>query len=145
LVVFGSQASNLVPDDTNDAFDVFVRDFRVDTKAPKVVGVVPPRGSTGIGSGTNVKAAFSERVYYVKANFVHYRKGSSTPVGAVIGPVEGTSNTKWVLNTNRPLRAGTTYVAKGKTVVVDKVGRHLDQSATQSGNQPMTWTFRTRG
>jgi hypothetical protein len=141
---FQSYASNLVPGDTNNSMDSFVHEFVVDTRAPKVVGVAPARGATGIGTSRDVKATFSERVYNVKANFVLYRKGSSTPVGAVVHSVAGTSGTKWVLNPNNPLRAGTTYVAKVKTGVVDKVGNILDQDPTLSGDQPRTWTFKTR-
>ena len=72
------------------------------------------------------------------------RRKSGTRVAAVVSPVGGTANTKWVLNPNRPLRAGTTYVAKVGTGVVDKVGHHLDQRPALSGNQPKEWTFKTR-
>jgi Tol biopolymer transport system component len=43
-VAFGSAASNLVPDDTNDAFDVFVRDRRAGTTERVSVG---PGGAQG--------------------------------------------------------------------------------------------------
>jgi Tol biopolymer transport system component len=145
FVAFSSDASNLVASDTNRSTDVFVHEFRTDTKAPKVVRVAPARRATDVGTRANVKATFSERVYYVKANFKLYRKGSSRPIAAAVHSVAGTSGKRWVLNPNEPLRAGIAYTAKVKTGVVDKVGHHLDQSATQSGNQPMTWTFRTRG
>jgi hypothetical protein len=144
FVAFWSRATNLVPGDTNGTFDVFVHEFRTDTKAPKVVSVAPAGGATGVRTGANLKATFSERVYEVKANFKLHRRGSSTPVGAAVHSVAGTSGTKWVLNPNKPLRAGTTYVAKVKSGVVDKVGHHLDQRPTLSGNQPKEWTFKTR-
>jgi hypothetical protein len=144
FVAFVSNATNLVPGDTNRKSDIFVHEFRVDTKAPKVVSAGPARDATGVGTGTNVKATFSERMYEVKANFKLYHKSSGTPVAAAVHPVAGSSASKWVLDPNRPLRAGTTYVAKVRTGVVDKVGHHLDQSPTLSGNQPKEWTFKTR-
>jgi hypothetical protein len=144
FVAFPSWSTNLVPGDTNDVQDVFVHEFRVDTNAPKVVGVAPARGATGVGTGRNVRATFSERAYDVKSHFVLHRQGSGTRVATVVSPVKGTANTKWVLNPDRPLRAGTTYVAKVGTGVVDKVGHHLDQRPALSGNQPKVWTFKTR-
>jgi hypothetical protein len=92
----------------------------------------------------DVRATFSERVYNVEANFKLYRKGSSTPVAAVVSPVAGTNNTKWVLNPNSSLQAGTVYTAKVLTGVKDKVGHNLDQNRTQAGDQPMEWYFKTR-
>jgi hypothetical protein len=109
----------------------------VDAKAPSVASVAPARGATGVFRGVDVKAAFSERVYNVESNFKLYNKGSGTAVA-----VAGSSASKWVLNPYEPLRPGTTYVAKVKTDVVDKVGHRLDQSPTQSGDQPMRWTFK---
>jgi Tol biopolymer transport system component len=145
FVAFTAFASDLVPHDTNSGKgDVFVHEFRVDVKAPRVASVAPVRGATGVFRGVDVKAAFSERVYNVESNFKLYHKGSGTSVAAAVHPVTGSSASKWVLNPDEPLRAGTTYVAKVKTDVVDKVGHHLDQSPTRSGDQPMRWTFKTR-
>ena len=144
FVAFTAFASDLVPHDTNDYGDVFVHKFRVDAKAPIVASVAPARGATGVFRGIDVKAAFSERVYNVESNFKLYHKGSGTSVAAAVHPVVGSSASKWVLNPDEPLRAGTTYVAKVKTDVVDKAGHRLDQSPTQSGDQPMRWSFKTR-
>jgi hypothetical protein len=145
FIAFGSWSSNLVPNDTNDMFDIFVQDVEPDTTAaPKVVTVVPARGATGVFSGTKVKATFSEPVYKVKDNFKLYRKGSSTPVDAVVTPVGGTNNKKWVLNPNRSLKAGTIYIAKVLTSIQDKVGHNLDQNSTTAGDQPLEWSFKTR-
>ena len=106
--------------------------------------VVPARGATGVPTGVSVKATFSESVYNVKANFKLYRKSSNTLVGAVVIPVKGSNITKWVLNPNRRLEAGTTYIAKVRAGVQDKVGHNLDQNPTQAGNQPMQWYFKTK-
>jgi hypothetical protein len=145
FIAFGSWSSNLVPNDTKDLFDIFVQDVEPDTTAaPKVVTVVPARGATGVFSGTKVKATFSEPVYKVKDNFKLYRKGSSTPVDAVVTPVGGTNNKKWVLNPNRSLKAGTIYIAKVLTSIQDKVGHNLDQNSTTAGDQPLEWSFKTR-
>jgi hypothetical protein len=142
FVAFESRASNLVPRDTNGADDVFVHQFELDTTAPKVVGVVPPRGATNVSRGFNLKATFSEPVYDVKANFKLYPKGSSRPVGAAVTPVGGTNNKVWVLDPERLLQSGTLYTAKVRTGVVDKVGRALDQKRTMARNQPMQWSFK---
>jgi dipeptidyl aminopeptidase/acylaminoacyl peptidase len=115
-----------------------------DTIAPKIVSVMPARGATGVLRGVNLKATFSEPVYDVKGNFKLYRNGSTKPVTAEVAPVEGTNNTKWVLNPNRSLRAGTTYTAKILTDVKDKAGNNLDQNRTMAGDQPMGWSFKTR-
>jgi len=144
FVAFSSDASNLVSGDTNRSADAFVHEFVADTNAPNVVSAGPAKGATDVSRVANIRATFSERVYYVKPNFVLHRRGYGTPVAAVVSPVEGTANTKWVLNPKEPLRAGTTYVARVKTGVMDKVGHHLDQSPTLSGNQPKEWTFKTR-
>jgi Tol biopolymer transport system component len=148
LVVFQSYASNLVVNDTNVTGDIFVHEFKLDTTAPKVVSVVPDRGVTGVPRGVNVKATFSEPVYNVRAgwrkyNFQLYRKGSSTPVDAVVTPIEGTNRQKWVLNPDGPLKAGTIYIAKILTNVKDKAGHNLDQHPAQAGDQPMKWSFKT--
>ena len=119
--------------------------FRYDPTPPRIVRVAPDRGVTGVSRGTNVKATFSERVHNVKANFKLYRKGSSTPVAAVVSPVEGTNGRRWVLNPNRSLRASTTYNAKVLTGVTDAAGNNLDQNPTTAGDQPMRWSFKTRG
>jgi hypothetical protein len=105
---------------------------------------VPDRGAIGVSRGINVKATFSERVYKVKANFKLFRKGSSTPVAAVVSSVEGTNNRKWVLNSDRSLRAGTTYIAKILTGVEDGASNPLDQNPSKAGDQPMRWSFKTR-
>jgi Tol biopolymer transport system component len=116
-----------------------------DTIAPKIVSVMPARGATGVFTGVNLKATFSEPVYDVKGNFKLYRIGSTTPMTGVVAPVEGTNNTKWVLNPNRSLRAGTTYIAKVLTGVKDEAGNNLDQkNRTMAGDQPMQWSFKTR-
>ena len=116
-----------------------------DTIAPKIVSVMPARGATGVFTGVNLKATFSEPVYDVKGNFKLYRIGSTTPMTGVVAPVEGTNNTKWVLNPNRSLRAGTTYVAKVLTGVKDEAGNNLDQkNRTMASDQPMQWSFKTR-
>jgi Tol biopolymer transport system component len=143
LVAFDSDATNLVSGDTNGAADVFVNEFKVDTNAPKVASVVPAREATGVSRSVNVRATFSETVYSVESNFKLYHKGSSTPVAATVHSVAGTNNRNWVLNPNRSLRAGTVYIAKVQTGVVDKVGHHLDQNPTQTGNQAKKWTFKT--
>ena len=141
-VAYQSDATNLVANDINGTGDIFLHEL--DITAPRSTHVVPARGATGISRGVDLKATFSERVYEVKSHFKLYRKGSSIPVGAVVSPVEGTNNEKWVLNPNKSLRAGTTYIAKVQTGVVNEVGLHLDQNLSQRGNQPMQWTFRTR-
>jgi Tol biopolymer transport system component len=124
--------------------EIYTIDADGDTIAPKVVSVMPTRGAAGVFRGVNLKATFSEPVYDVKGNFKLYRNGSTTPTAAEVTPVEGTNNTKWVLNPNRSLRAGTTYIAKVLTGVKDKAGNYLDQNRTMAGDQPMQWSFETR-
>ena len=143
FVAFDSGASKLVANDTNRSTDVFVHEFEVDTTAPKVASVVPAEGATGVSRTINVKATFSERVYNVKDNFKLYPDGSGTPVDAMVKPVEGASYSMWVLNPYGPLKVRTTYVAKVKTGVKDKVGHSLDQYPDKAGDQPMKWTFKT--
>ena len=118
--------------------------FRYDPTPPRVVRVAPAKGATGVLRGINVRATLSERVYKVKANFKLYRKGSSTPVPAVVSPVEGTNNRRWALNPKRSLRAGTTYIAKILTGVEDGAGNTLDQNHSKTGDQLMRWSFKTR-
>ncbi len=118
--------------------------FRYDNTSPRVVRAVPANGATGVRRGINVMSAFSERVYKVRANFKLYRKGSSTPVPAVVSPVEGTNNRRWALNPKRSLRAGTTYIAKVLTGVEDGAGNSLDQNQSKTGDQLMRWSFKTR-
>ena len=102
--------------------------FRYDNTSPRVVRAVPANGATGVRRGINVISAFSERAYKVRANFKLYRRGSSTPVPAVVSPVEGTSNRRWALPPKSSLRAGTTYIAKVLTGVEDGAGISLDQN-----------------
>jgi Bacterial Ig-like domain len=118
--------------------------FRYDSTPPRVVRAVPAKGSTGVFGGINVRASFSERAYKVRANFKLYRKGSSIPVPAVVSSVEGTNDRRWVLNPKRPLKAGTTYIAKVLTGVEDGAGNHLDQDHFKAGDQLMRWAFKTR-
>jgi tricorn protease-like protein len=143
FVVFDSDATNLVPGDTNGQPDVFVHEFKLDATAPKVESVVPAKGAIEVSRDINLNSTFSEPVYYVKANFRLYPEGSSTPVAALVTPVAGTNNTKWVLNPDKALKPNTTYYAKIFTGVKDKVGNKLDQNPTQAGNQPMVWSFET--
>ena len=67
----------------------------------------------------------------MEANFKLYRKGSSTPVAAVVTPVEDTNDKKWILDPDGSLRAGTIYIAKVLSGVHDKVGHDLDQNTTK--------------
>src|SRR3712207_5318482 len=130
-VAFTSHATNLVPGDTNDTYDVFVHEFEPDTTALRVVRTVPDEGTMDVPRGITVKANFSERVYDVEANFKLYREGSSTPVAAVVTPVEDTNDKKWVLDPDGSLKAGTIYIAKVLSGVQDKVGHDLDQNTTK--------------
>ena len=65
-------------------------------------------------------------------------------MAAVITPVEDTNNKEWVLDPDGSLRVGTIYIAKVLSGVQDKVGHNLDQNTTMGGDQPMTWTFKTK-
>ena len=47
-VAFTSQATNLVPGDTNDTYDVFVHEFEPDTTALRVVRTVPDEGAMDV-------------------------------------------------------------------------------------------------
>jgi hypothetical protein len=117
------------------------RAVTVDNTAPKVVSWSPE--GRGKSVRANLTASFSESVDNVEANFELYRSGSSTPVGAVVTPVEGTN--EWVLNPKRNLKPYTRYVANVLTGVEDTAGNSLDQDPTMAGDQPMKWSLKTRG
>ena len=126
--------------DTADNVATDSRTVTVDNTAPKVVSWSP----TGAGKSVRVNSTvtFSEPVENVEANFELYRKGSSTPVGAVVTPVQGTN--KWILNPNSNLKPDTVYIVKVLTGVKDQTGNSLDQDPTMVDNQPMKWSFKTR-
>src|SRR5207249_1398616 len=81
FVAFSSQASNLIPGDTNAAFDVFVRDRRRDTTERVSVGPLGEQGNdnSGLQSGSAISAdgrfvAFSSAA----SNFVDFAGGADT-------------------------------------------------------------------
>jgi len=125
-----------------------------DTTAPKVTNTtVPAAGATGVGTGVNVTATFTEAMDARTTNgdpstingttVKLFRAGTSTAIGAVVS-YKATTN-KATLNPNSNLRLGTKYKAVVTTGAQDLAGNRLDQNSSLGGLQQKTWTFTTRG
>jgi hypothetical protein len=116
-----------------------------DTTAPKVNRVVPKENASGISPRANVSAIFSEamRGDSINTNTVKlFKKGSTTPIGAVVS--YDASTKKATLNPNANLKRGAKYKAIVTTGAQDLAGNGLDQDPTLSGNQPKQWFFTVR-
>ncbi len=166
FVTFLSWASNLVENDTNVSKDIFVHDRQAgttelvsagDSTAPKVVGVVPTKGATGVALKTNVVATFSERMdknTLTKTTFELYK---------LLKNPDGTTTTRQITNvTVRPssdgleatlnpygasegaLAENTRYEAVVNEGALDAFGNRLDQNHNDPGKQAKVWYFKTK-
>ena len=108
-----------------------------DTTAPTVGGVSPAEGATGVASGTNVAATFSEDVdpaTVTTTNFKLVPEGGSNVAATV--SYDGASK-KATLDPSADLEAGKKYTATVTTGVKDKAGNALAADKT--------WSFTTTG
>ncbi|HEX6709713.1 MAG TPA: Ig-like domain-containing protein [Rubrobacter sp.] len=119
------------------------RSFTVDTRAPRVNSVVPTDDATGVASGVNVQATFSEAMSAssITSDTVKlFRAGSTTPRAAVVSYDAQTRTA--TLNPEVDLRLGTRYKAVVTTATRDLAGNRLDQDQDPTnGDQPEVWTF----
>jgi hypothetical protein len=105
-----------------------------DTTPPTVTSVSPSAGSTGVSTGTTVRATFSEAMAASTVNGSTFTL--TGPSGAVAATVayDGTTRTA-TLTPSAPLDAGATYDATVTTGVTDTAGNALAS--------PSTWRFIT--
>jgi len=126
---------------------------KIDKTAPKVQTVTPRLGATGVSRATNVVATFSEAMgpaTLSKTTFKLYKvtsKGTTGITNVTVTPsADGTRATLNPYgNSTTVLERNTTYQALVSTGATDLVGNALDQSTQFTGNQPMTWFFKTGG
>lgn len=107
-----------------------------DTVAPSVVKVTPANGARNVKRKANVTAEFSEAMdpaTIKKSTFKLIRKDNGAAVAATVS--YNATTDKAVLNPNKRLAAGKTYVAKLTTGVEDAAGNAL--AAVKS------WKFKT--
>ncbi len=155
LVAFESLATNLVPNDTNLWYDVFVHER--DTTAPKVRRVLPTDGVTDTALKTNVVATFSERMEKSslnRATFELYeltKNPDGTTSARQIADATVTPSSDGIKATLKPygtserlLAANTRYKAVVSEGAMDIFGNPLDQNPSLSGKQPKVWYFETR-
>ena len=117
----------------------------IDKKPPSVTSTGPANNATGVLSGANVRATFSEAMQAntLNANTFKLRKwGSDTNVGAAVSYDPATRRA--TLNPNANLRAGATYVATIITGATDLAGNQLDQDPNTAGNQTKSWKFKVK-
>ena len=113
-----------------------------DTTAPRVTSTVPGANATGVASGADIAATFSEAM---NANSIDgttvklFRAGTTTMIGAVVS-YDATAN-KAILNPNANLQLGTKYKAVVTTGATDLAGNQLDQNTTTAGLQQKAWSF----
>ncbi len=117
-----------------------------ENKSPKVKGVSPRNGATGVGLNAKVRAFFSQGI----------QKDTVSTDTFKLFKVEGTSSTlvrrevtydpdkkAAILTPSAPLKAGATYKAVVTTAVTDLAGNRLDQDRNPTnGNQNREWSFR---
>ena len=137
IVAFVS-GNNLVADDTNNAYDVYVREL--DSSLPTVETVVPTEGAPDFSRSDNVIAKFSEPMKATSVNNTTFKLvRNSTTIKAVVSYDTGAN--KAILDPSTNLQAGTTYTATVTTGATDLEGNPLDQSSTLAGFQPKSWSF----
>ena len=120
------------------------RSWRVDTRKPRVVTVLPSSGALTVAPGANIGATFSEAMKkssLTATTVTLKRRGTTTPIVATLSIPTAT---KAVLNPSQNLRAGATYIATVTTGAKDVAGNTLDQDPTRAGNQPKSWSFTVR-
>ena len=113
--------------------------------APRVSGVAPVPGATGVKVRAIVRATFSEpvrRATLSRTSVRLLRKGSAKAVPARLA--YDAMGQRVVLRPRTALRHTTTYRVVVTTGVRDLAGNRLDQDRTKPGLQRVHWTFRTR-
>jgi hypothetical protein len=129
----------VIDDSANEAGTISGRSLTIsastpDTKSPRVVSTVPTDGAKGVGPSANIKATFSEEMLASSilfggkgGAFEHFKKGSTTKVGATVS--YNPNLDRAVLNPNNSLKSGTTYKAVVTTGARDEADNRLDQSS----------------
>ena len=103
-----------------------------DTTAPTVSGRSPTSGATGVATGTNVTATFSEAVTGVSGTTFTLEGPGATAVPATVS-YDGATKTA-TLDPNATLAANTTYTARLTSGITDLATNPL---------APDSWTFTT--
>ena len=103
-----------------------------DTTAPTVTGETPAPGATGVATGTNVTATFSEAVTGVSGSTFTLEGPGTTAVPASVTYSAGTATA--TLDPAAPLEADTTYTPKLSDAIADLAGNPLE---------PTDWSFTT--
>ncbi len=146
LPVAGAQTLRLVVDgggdvtsDHADWASARVTCGSTDTTAPTVTARAPVDGATGVASGSDITATFSEALDATTVNgsaFTLVPSGGSTPVPATVAYDAGNRTVR--LDPSGPLADATRYVARlagGASGVADLAGNRL------AGDQ--SWSFTT--
>jgi Tol biopolymer transport system component len=145
---FTSGATNLVKNDTNNNYDVFVHklDALPDSGTPMVERVVPAHKTTGAARDANLMASFSEEMKpesISRSTFKFYKWNRKTRTWRRITDVEITCDSPCLEAVLNPypsddlklLAARTKYKADLTTGVTDKAGNALARN--------VAWTFST--
>jgi hypothetical protein len=121
------------------------RIWKVDTTKPRVAGVTPTDGATGVSLAANVSATFSEamKAGTIGAQTFKLRKqGATTSVPAAVS--YDAQRRRATLNPNANLQAGATYIVTVSTGARDAAGNALDQDPSTASEQVKVWKFTTR-
>jgi hypothetical protein len=124
------------------ANQTFTTAAATDTIKPKVKRVVPAENATGIATGANISAYFSEAMKGASLNvntFRLFKKGSTTALPAAVS-YDAVAK-KGVLNPKSNLQRGATYKVVVTTGARDMAGNQLDQDPNVAGSQSKTWFF----
>ena len=127
LVEYRDNAGNVSQGTISDQIMLDTTDFT----APTVKKWAPT--NTGVSPAANVTATFSEAMNEASVEksgtFTLKKKGSTRSVGATVTYTETTTATgrvyKAILNPNRNLTSGATYIATVNKAATDLVGNHL--------------------
>src|SRR5699024_10925034 len=103
-----------------------------DTTPPTVTTRDPAPGATGVSTGTNVTAVFSEAVAGVNGSSFTLEGPDANPVAATVS-YESTSRTA-TLDPTAAMAGNTTYTARLTGRIEDDAGNPL---------APLSWTFTT--
>jgi hypothetical protein len=116
-----------------------------DHTAPFVTGRSPVTPTTGVGTGTTIRARFSEvmrRASLTGTTVRLLRAHGTRTVPATV--TYDARRHRVVLDPVHALRHRTTYRVVVTTGAKDLAGNRLDQDPTRTGGQRVSWTFRTR-
>jgi hypothetical protein len=100
------------------------RTFVVDGTKPTVISFSPRNGATGVSTGANMVAKFSEKITGLSTSTVRlYRSGTSTAVSATV--TANSTHTAVTLNPTRSLVHGAKYYFKLSSGIKDLHGNTL--------------------